>query len=248
MQASCPQCSQRIVVDDAKVPERAVQREVPEVPVRRAASRQECCGLGRAAPRTEPPPSEPAEVPPAIPTYAPPPSEPHAHAGHAEDLRAQVMAQLRREMGMSGEGASRRALVALPDRGLAGAITLPLTRLGYSVDTLEDWEEGARLLEQGVYSVVATARVAGAQGRPESLYQRIHRLNPEGRRQLFLIVVGEEFKTGDGTQAFAVLADLVVNSRDASSIDGLLNTTLGERGRLYQALIDARRRWEAAAS
>ena len=31
-----------------------------------------------------------------------------------------------------------------------------LTRLGYQVDTLDDWKEGGRLLEQGVYEVVVT--------------------------------------------------------------------------------------------
>jgi predicted Zn finger-like uncharacterized protein len=245
VQAQCPQCSQRIVIDDAKVPERAFNVKCPKC---QSVVRLQGRAGGAAPPSARPEPaSEPAEVPQTLPTYTPPPGEPHGHAANAEDLRAQVMAQLRREMGMSGE-AGRRALVALPDRNLAGAITLPLTRLGYSVDTLDDWEEGARLLEQGAYSVVATARVAAAQGRPESLYQRVHRLSPENRRQVCMIVVGDEFKTGDGTQAFAVLADLVVNSRDASAIDGLLNTTLGERARLYQALLDARRRWEAASS
>jgi DNA-binding response OmpR family regulator len=162
-------------------------------------------------------------------------------------MRAQLMAQLRREMG-AGEasGTAGRALVAVPDRALAGAITVPLTRQGYGVDTLEDWEEGARLLEQGIYNLVATTRAPAAKG--ESLFQRMSRLNPEGRRRVFLILIGDEFKTGDGAQAFAVTADLVVNSRDAGSVDAVLRSTLAERTRLYQVFLDARHRFEATAS
>ena len=29
------------------------------------------------------------------------------------------------------------------------------------------------------------------------------RLSPDARRRVFLVLVGDEFKTGDGTQAFA---------------------------------------------
>jgi hypothetical protein len=143
-------------------------------------------------------------------------------------------------------GTAGRALVAVPDRALAGAITVPLTRQGYGVDTLEDWEEGARLLEQGIYNLVATTRAPAAKG--ESLFQRMSRLNPEGRRRVFLILIGDEFKTGDGAQAFAVTADLVVNSRDAGSVDAVLRSTLAERTRLYQVFLDARHRFEASAS
>jgi hypothetical protein len=154
----------------------------------------------------------------------------------SEDMRSGAP---RREAG--------RALVALPNGATAGALTLTLTRQGFAVDTLEDWEEGARLLEQGVYNLAATARVAGAPGKGESLYQRLNRLSSEARRRLFIILVGEEFKTGDGTQAFTVLADMVIHSRDAGNADSPLRGALAERQRLYQAYIDAKHRHEAAA-
>ena len=225
MQANCPQCAQKIVVDDAKVPDRAFNVKCPK-----------CQTIvkfpGRAAA---------AESVPESKMPAPGPSV------DPEEMRAHLMAQIRREMHVSEPGPTAgRALVALPDRSLAGAITVPITRQGYSVETLDDWEEGARLLEQGVYNLVATSRVTAGKG--ETLYQRIGRLSPEGRRAIFLILVGDEFKTGDGTQAFATLADLVVNSRDAAAADAVLRNTLGERQRLYQVYVDARRRFEAAAS
>jgi predicted Zn finger-like uncharacterized protein len=231
VQATCPQCSNRIVVDDAKVPDRAFNVKCPK------------CGNvlklpGKAA---APPPTD-STLPPTPLRGAEPP-------GASEELRAQMMAQVRREMalGESKAGGAGRAMVALPDRALAGTVALTLTRNGYTVDTLEDWEEGARLLEQGVYSLVVTARAGASQAKGESLYQRINRLNPEGRRRLFVVLVGDEFKTGDGTQAFVTLADLVINSRDAATADGPLRNTVAERSRLWQVFLDARQRFEASA-
>ena len=94
--------------------------------------------------------------------------------------------------------------------------------------------------------MVATTRAAASAGRAESLYQRITRLSPDQRRRIFVILVGDEFKTGDGVQAFAVMADLVVNAKDAGAADGQIRTVMAERKRLYQAFVDARRRFEAA--
>jgi predicted Zn finger-like uncharacterized protein len=228
VQANCPQCSQRIVIDDAKVPERAFKVKCPK------------CGNsvsfpGRGAGAT-PAPATASEAPVAPP--APPP----------EEMRSQLMAELRREMSMGAATPSgARALVSLSDRGVAGAITVTLTRLGHQVDNVDDPEEGSRLLEQGVYGLVVTSRagVAGAKG--ENLFQRISRLSPENRRRIFLVLVGDEYKTGEGLQAWTTASDLVLNGRDAGTADAVIRGMQNERQRLYQAFLDARRRFEEAS-
>ena len=232
MQTLCPQCSQKIVVDDAKVPDRPFNVRCPK-----------CQAVVKLPGKVAPGAAPLAEMAPAPLPATPPP------APGAEETRAQIMAQVRREMSLAdNRHGEPRALVALPDRALAGTFTMVLNRQGYQVDTLDDWEEGARLIEQGVFTLVATTRAAAAPGKGETLYQRINRMNPEGRRGLFVVLVGDEFKTGDGTQAWATLADLVLNSRDAASADAVLRSTLGERARLFQVFLEARRRHEAAAS
>jgi CheY-like chemotaxis protein len=163
-------------------------------------------------------------------------------------MRLQMMAQLRREMSAGEGGHGPQALVAFPDPAQAAAITLTLTRLGYHVETVDDFEDGARLLEQDAYDVVATARLAAAAGRPESLYQRMVRLSPDQRRRLFVILVGDQFKSGDGTQAFLVMADLVLSTREAAAADQLIRGAVAERKRLYQAFDEARKRFEATGA
>ena len=227
MQAPCPQCGNKILIDDAKVPDRPFQVKCPK-----------CQTAVKFPGRT-----------PAATAEAPAVEASGVSAPSAGEMQAQMMAQLRREMS-AGEGtaAGGRALVAVADKVVAGTIMVVLTRIGYQVDPLDEGMEGARLLEQGSYELVVTTRAGAAPGRPESLYQRLNRLNPEGRRHLFVVLVGDEFKTGDATQAFACLADVVVNSKDVASADALIRGTVNEKSRLYKAFQDARRRYEASAS
>jgi len=234
MQAACPSCSNKIVIDDARVPERAFSVKCPK-----CQNTVKFPGKGQGAAAVAAPPPPP-----------PPEPEPASNAAfNSEEMRAQMMAQLRREMALGGGEAAHsgeRALVALPDRGQAGNITVMLTRLGYAVDTLDDIEEGARLLDQGVFQVVVTAPVAGTGGK-ESLYQKALRINPEARRRLFMILVADNLKTGDGTQAWVLQADLVVSSRDAATSDAAFRNTLSERNRIYAVYFEAKKRADAQA-
>jgi len=232
LQALCPQCSQKIAIDDAKVPGRPFNVRCP-----RCQSVVRLAGKGAAAsapPAPTPPPPTPVDVRPV--------PDPLGGSPPSEEMRAHMMAQLRREMATGEGGHGPQALVAFPDPGPAAAITLTLTRMGYHVETVDEFEEGARLLDQGVFQVVATARVSAGPGRPESLYQRLARLPPDARRRLFVILVGDEFKTGEGTQAFLVVADLVLHSRDAGTADQVIRSTVAEKKRLYQAYDEARKR------
>ena len=237
MQANCPKCAQKIVIDDARVPDRAFSVKCPK-----CQTSVRFPGKGAAA---SAPPAPVAAAP-----SAPEPARAESDPGLSADaLRAEMMVQVRREMSV-GEGvrpAAGRALVALPDRTQAGAIALPLTRHGYQVDTVDNPEEGSRLIEQGVYDVVVANRAAAGAGK-ESLYQRLSRLSPDSRRRIFLLLVGDDFKTADGTQAWIAMADLVVHPRDLANADAVLTKTIEERTRLYQVFLDARKRFELSSA
>jgi len=241
VQATCPQCGNRLMIDDGRVPDRPFSVRCPK-----------CQGVlklpGKGAAALPPAPAVPAPAP--VPALAPAPVQPPASSGVAADDASERLPSGPPAAPAPGthrrrEGAAGRALVALPG-SVTGALMPALARQGYAVDTLEDAEDGARLLEQGVYSLVATGRSAAPQGKGESLYQRVARLRPETRRRLFLVLVGDEFKTGDGLQAFTALADLVVQTRDAASADTALRGSLDERQHLYQAYLDALQRHEEA--
>ncbi|MET0556799.1 MAG: zinc-ribbon domain-containing protein [Vicinamibacteria bacterium] len=224
MQVDCPSCSQRVVVDDAKAPERAFSVRCPK-----------CQGIVKF----------PGRGSTEAPAAAPPP--PAAGATAAGPLTPEILGRLQRQIRGSQVGPGQgQVLVAVSDTAQAQALSAPLVQMGYAIDALDRPEEGGRLLEEGFYEVVITNRQTTVPGQAESLHQRVIRLPPDARRRIFLVLLGEEFKTGDGTQAYAMQADLVIG-RDGGDLGHLLLNTMAERTRLYQVFLDTRRRLEEAA-
>ena len=224
MQVDCPGCSQRVVVDDAKAPERAFSVRCPK-----------CQGIVKF----------PGRAPGGAPT--PPPPATAAPVGEAA-MTPEVLGRLQRQIRGAQVGPGQgQVLVAVTDTAQAQALTAPLVQIGYAIDALDRPEEGGRLLEEGFYEVVITNRQTPVPGQAESLHQRVIRLPPDARRRIFLVLLGDEFKSGDGTQAYAMQADLVIG-RDGGDLGHLLLNTMAERTRLYQVYVDAKRRLEEAAS
>jgi predicted Zn finger-like uncharacterized protein len=226
--AQCPQCTAKVQIDDAKVPDKPFRVRCPK-----------CQGLislpGRAASAPTEPPPAPERAP--DPAFAAPAVAPDA----AGDPFVTAAALARREKLQEGQ---HDALVALSGPA-AAHVQAALEKLGYRVDTVEDVEEGVRLLEQGVYELAATARETAPADRPPTLAQRILRLAPDARRRVFVMLVGDDFRSGDGTQAWAAQADLVLATADAARSENIVRATIAERRRLYQPFLDARRRIES---
>ncbi len=248
MQANCPQCSHRIYVEDARVPDRPFGVRCPKCQATvRFPGRAPSEATPVVAP-TAPAPAAPTPVPEPAPVVAPAQARSAAALPEPPAHDPEPLFTARRD-GLVPAGtpeAGSRALVALPDRTQAAAVSLLLSRLGYAVDAPDDWEQGGRAFEQGLYALVATSRTPARSGHGEPLHQRLLRLSSEARRHIFVLVVGDEFKSGDGTQAFVAMADLVLSPRDAAGSDLLLRSALADRQRLYQALFDARRRFDTA--
>jgi predicted Zn finger-like uncharacterized protein len=217
VQVQCSQCATPIRIDDAKVPDRPFKLKCPR-----------CQAVLSLPGRAPSPPEAPAAENPAAPP-APRVQEPLGPEALAREERLR-------------EG-HNDAIVALPTP--VPLLEQALHKLGFNVDTAEDIEEGTRLLEQGVYEVAVTSPGFAEPGRPEALAQRILRLSPDTRRRVFVILVGDQLRTGDGTQAWTLQADLVINPADAARSENFIRSTMAEKKRLYQAFLDARRRLDA---
>lgn len=227
MQTACPWCSNALTIEDAKVPAQAFMLRCPKCqgamqvpgganpPAIVASAKQGPAPAGLDALNRAAAPSPPAAPPP------PAPPSPVPSKNHDPD--------------------AERALVALEDQHLAATMFSVLSQAGYTIDTLDHEEEKLRLLQQGDYSVVATSSNGPKLREGITVYQRMTHLSPESRRRTFLILLGEQFKTGDGTQAFVAAADLVTNNAGAESVGGLLRGRLDERARVYRAFKDAER-------
>lgn len=222
MQATCSSCSNVVTVDEnnPKLPEGAFSVKCPKCqkPVRFA-------GRGAAKPgkpEAPPPPAEEVvrhtESAP-VPAPAPMPLKPTALAGE-------------------------RALVALDDKRRAAEVARSISLLGYEVDIMSD-ADAVRMLDQGAHMIVVMARTVAETG-AFTCYQRLFVLNSDVRRSFFLVLVGDEYTTGDGTQAFVVHGDMVVASPDAGSCETVLRDRLIERFRLFRVFVESKRKNEAA--
>jgi len=222
VQAQCSQCASRIQIDDSKVPDRPFKVKCPKCQAVMTLPGKSAEAGAAAAEAPAP------AAAPAAPGYVPPPPPPNAAAVARRERAAE---------------SQNDAIIALSGPA-ASALQTALVGLGFNVDAVEDIEEGARLVEQGVYEVAVTSRTPPEPGKPETLQQRLLRLGSDARRRVFVILVGEEFRTADGTQAWVAQADLVVHPNDAGRCDHLIRSTLAERKRLYQPMNDARRKIE----
>jgi len=218
VQAQCSQCSAPIRIDDSKVPDKPFKVKCPKCQAVITLPGKGAAAAGNGGTEAAAPAPPPAYEPPQAPTPA---------------------AVARRERAAASQN---DALIALSGPA-AAPIQAALVNLGYTVDVVDDAEEGVRLIEQGVYELAVTSRGQGDGGK-ETLYQRLQRLATDYRRGVFVILVGEDFRTGDGTQAWVAQADLVVHPNDAARAEHLIHTTIQERKRLYLPLHDARKRIE----
>jgi len=245
VQTNCPQCSQRLVIEDDKIPAAPFMLRCPKC--------QMALKLPGKAGASAPPPGADRPGRPAPPSAVAPPATtvagvnaiqrpqqsdaaPAIHGG--QPAPASVGADSR-------NATTQRALIALAgqaEQGPQSAVTSLLRRNGYSVETATEPKQGVLLLERNSYHVVVTTPNGGASAGGVSLYKRIVALAPEVRRDLFLVLLGNEFSSGDGTQAFAAMADLVLHPKDIDSSEDLLRAAVAERSRLYEAFREAQAR------
>ena len=221
MQATCSSCSNVVTVDEnnPKLPAGPFSVKCPkcQTPVRFPAR-------GASAPKAEAPKAA-EEAPRPAAAAAPPP------AASAIPLKPTAL---------PGE----RALVALDDKQRAGELARSLMRLGYEVDIMSD-AEGVRAIELGAHTIVSMARTVAESG-ALTCYQRLFLLPSDIRRLFFLILVGDEYTTGDGMQAFVVHGDMVVASPDAGACEVVIRERLIERNRLFRVFVESKRKNEAS--
>ncbi len=266
MQTTCSRCSQDIFVKDDKLPPVPFMLKCPQckntmkMPGKPKASestapKKEKTATPAPAPQVAaksddssrvqaPPPVEKVEktesVAPASPE-APSSSETEkAPSPKPTPLSLPPVDKVQNQASTEGneKGAgSIRALIELSESEQSGAVETMLRRQGYEIERLRSWREQSSDVQQGRYSVVFTHQ----NGSPKSdgVQFLINGLAPEVRREIFVVLVGDAFKTGDGTQAFVAQVDLVCRPDDLGDADTVLRSTITEKHRLYRAYAEA---------
>jgi len=226
VQTNCPKCSNRLVLDDAKIPDTPFMLKCPKCQATVKLPGKN--GNGEAPQPVAAPTPEPQQSQQAQPSA----SQPQAQTPSRSVIAPPAPVRPRSAPPIG------TALISVPNSEQAESLGTMLGKLGFASEGLDpQLEEKVLKLQQGEYPVVATIR----NGVPEerNLYRIVCALSPEIRRRVFLVLVGDEFKTGEGTQAFAMLADLVIHPNDAATGERLVARTMIERRRVYQTFWDA---------
>jgi len=256
VQTNCPKCSQKLVVEDEKVPAGPFMLRCPKcqnaikLPGKAGAASTGASPASQEPPQPavfppSPKPSTPQTKPAEAPKQAQPPKQAPRRppTPQSQPVGESSPIPVGGQGGAQHEGPSQRALIALDDQSMQNAMAAALQRIGFIVDVAPDPEQGVRWLERDSYALAVTTRNGKSSG--AGLYNRIITFAPEVRRSLFLVLVENDLSSGDGVQAFAAMADLVLSPNDIGASDELLRSTVNERTRLYQTFLDAQVRLDA---
>ena len=274
MQATCPQCSQVIAVDDSKVPSGPFMLRCPRCQktmkimgngVEKAAGNEQAqqappppasLSPEEAAQNSPPKVEESASVPqPQESPQQPGPSldeSPSAAPRSTQQDSDPPPAPAPQQQPPNGNVPSankdsngQRVLVELADSEQTSVMVRSLQHEGYAVDTMDRWDERAIELQQGSYDLVVTHRNGLPSTPKNGLFHLVSALPPELRSRLFLVLVGDTYTTGNTNEAFGAMADFVCHPTDLQTAVGLLSTTAAEKGRLYRTFLDVLRKKEA---
>jgi DNA-binding response OmpR family regulator len=117
-----------------------------------------------------------------------------------------------------------------------------LEALGYVVDVPTAADQAIQRLRFNQYHIVLLDDHFDGKS-PNPLAGYLEGLNMNVRRDMFVVLIGERFKTADHLQAFMESVDLILHSDDLPHVATFLTRGLSEHERFYkvftQCLIDA---------
>jgi predicted Zn finger-like uncharacterized protein len=125
------------------------------------------------------------------------------------------------------------SLLCLDQGGDRSSLTSLIEGMGYTVDCPLTTEHALQRLRFNQYHLIVLSDTFGGQApNPVSCY--LANLNMSTRRDIFIVLLGERFKTADQWQAFAESVNLVCHPADLPQFPALLKRALSEHERLYR--------------
>ena len=129
------------------------------------------------------------------------------------------------------------ALLCLDSDEIYSGLELMLQRMGYVVDIPTVVDQALDQLRLNQYQIVLFSEHFGGKI-PNSVASYLAGLNMHIRREMFVVIVGERFKTGNHFQAFVESVDLVIHPEDLPRIEMILSKGLHDRSRLYKVFVE----------
>lgn len=141
------------------------------------------------------------------------------------------------------EAGVETALICEQDAGVRGKIHSILQRMDYHITEVASARDAMRYMRFRVFDVVVLDENFEGTG-PESnhVLQYIGHQPMNTRRKIFVVLLGNDFRTADNMTAFNRSVNLVVNLKDVDELEKVLKRSLIENKEFYRVLIGTLRK------
>ncbi len=127
------------------------------------------------------------------------------------------------------------ALVCEHDQVLREKIHSALQRMGYHVTMAESARIALKYMRFHVFElVVLDENFDGTDARTNHVLQYLGHQAMNTRRNIFVVLLGNRFRTGDNMIAFNNSANLVINTKNMDDLEKILKRALTEHREFYQ--------------
>jgi predicted Zn finger-like uncharacterized protein len=250
MIVTCPNCTTRLQLDEAKVPSRAFSVRCPKCqqiinaqpPAARAPQRDAVSAVGGVPASTRPQQSaNGASAPAPNPSAEAQAQEaaPQEPAAPESDVLRLLASVLKREvesgLALSRQGVERRRAVVCAGSAYGGEVLGALAGGGYEVAVAENVARAAELLREGGVGVVVLDPEFDMRERGHAFVcAEMASMRMRERRRVVFVQLSDDVRTGDAHAAFAAGANLVVNTKDAYDLPRALERNLRDLNELYR--------------
>ncbi len=129
--------------------------------------------------------------------------------------------------------------LALVMTGETEALRETVEGLGYRYVGARDTRDGISKMRFHRFDLLILADgFDGIELGQSPILQYLNHLSMSLRRRMFLLLIGDTFRTKDQMAAFAMSANLVVNRRDLDKLKPVLEQAISENERFYKVFMD----------
>ena len=224
MEVTCGQCKTRFNIPDDKVPkDRVLKLNCPK-----------CKGkisLGGEAPEQPPKANETGEVPLKMMDPAAGKKTPEESYGYEDFTTDEALDFF--------EEGIKLALI-MPNSSMnEDHLRAGLELIGYKCVSTPNTRDAIGKLRFHHFDLIVLGDGFDNQTLDHSvIVNYLNRLPMSVRRRIFLVLISENFKTMDNMMAFAISANVVINSKDIEKLHLILKKAVSENERFYKVFMD----------
>lgn len=137
------------------------------------------------------------------------------------------------------EEGTKLALILASDRDEENKLKAALEEIGYRTVSSPNTRDATGKMRFHRFDTIVLCD--GHDGQPldqSPILGYLNRLTMSVRRQIFLALVGDQFKSMDNMMAFAMSANLVIGRRDIDQMPLIMNKAISENDRFYKVFMD----------